>query len=121
MKKILLVAICFSNLFFSCEKNDEKERESTIRLRAKNMSSEHINVFLVQWEALKYNDIAIGETTEYQSWELNKTKPDTFEVITDSGTAGPFIYNYTPEGAKLENGSYTMEIHDDIIIIFVKD
>jgi len=117
MKKNLLVVSCLSILFYSCEKNDE----SAISLRAKNSSAEHINVFLVQWESLKYDDIGIGETTAYQSWEYGKTKPDTFEIRTDSATAGPFIYNYTPEGAKLEGGFYTMEIQDDAIVNFVKD
>lgn len=75
-------------------------------MRARNLSATHINIILVEWETLKYNDIVIGETTEYQSWEYGDTKPDTFEVLTDTGFAGPFSYNYTSEGAKLEDGLY---------------
>jgi len=118
MKKNLLVAIvCLATLFYGCEKNDE----ASINLRAKNIGSEPITLFLVQGETLRYENIELGETTNYQSWDYGNTKPDIFEVRTVSGTAGPFVYHYTPEGARLENGSYTITIDDDSIINFVKD
>jgi len=117
MKKFLLILAGIFTLFYGCEKSDETH----ISLRAKNLSGESIIIFFVQGETLKYDNIEIGETTVYQSWEYGNSKPDTFEVRTASGTAGPFIYNYTSEGARLENGSYTMEIDDNYIVHFIKD
>lgn len=118
MKKFVTSLVCLVLLSFGCSKDEEPN----VRLRAKNVGTETITMFFVQGETLTFENIGIDETTDYQAWDLGNITPDIFAVESISGrNAGPFIVNYTPEGARLANGSYTMEVDNDALVKFVKD
>ncbi len=120
MKNTFVLVIFLVFLSLGCQNDNGPIELTDINIRAKNTDTIVVETFSINFETIVFEDIKLGETTEYQPWPYDY-RPDIFELRTERGTYGPVIYDYVPEAYLMEKGFYTIELDGSNSFDFVKD
>lgn len=122
MRKFFLISTLFVLLFSGCEnKDDSVDAIIDVSIRVKNVSAITYEEVIVEGyaPALKYSNIAPDSISDYKKLQSNK-RPDVFKLRTAKDTLS-VVYDYTPSYYDMENGLYTLEVDQGLIINYIKD